>query len=262
MRENPFSDLPDVLEARGFTPRELGAVHVALDGATIGQDGAGWVDLWIQSAFSGPIVAEARIAAHEPAGTSIEVEPTKARIELEGGEVRRVRFALRAKPGAAPTQLRCLVDAPMKQLAPEATRVRPPWKLLDTVVQPEAGAPSSAVDLLPVGLYQNVVRPLRDAGGAKPSDATRVERARMLPDFVVADVERSSRSFEVAAEEEVVWRPGDALAAETPAAEVVWKQVEDKRETRRCGDCGDHVELSRARDLGMCPACGARWLED
>lgn len=262
MSENPFSDLPDVLEARGFTPRELGAVHVALDAATIGPDGVGCVDLWMQAAFSGTIVAEARIAAHEPAGATIEVEPAKARIELVGGEVRRVRFALHARGGAKPTQLRCLVDAPLKQLEAEATRIRPPWKLLDTVVQPDESAPRSAVDLLPVGLYQSVVRPLRDAGGAKPSDATRVERARMLPDFVVADVSMAKQRFEVAFEEVVEWSAGEALAGDAPRAEVEWKRVEDRRETARCGDCGEHVDLAKARDLAMCPSCGARWMED
>ena len=261
MRENPFSDLLDEIDRLGLTPLEIGAVQAAIERVAGGPDGRGCVEVLLQAAFAGPVWAELRLVAHDPPDARLEADPPRARAELADGEVKRVSLPFAASANLA--KLRCMVESPRSQVGGAPQRVRPPWRLLDTVVQPE-DVPVSAVDLLPVGLVSRVTAQLRDGDKGGRSEGTRTERARLTPDFLVADVTREPRRVDGAFEEEIVWQPG-MEPAQAPAAadEPEWRPAtEQARETRQCPDCGSHIDLSRARDLGMCPSCGARWIED
>lgn len=254
-----MAHLPDVLDSLGKTPREFGSVHVHFEGFHV-VDGRRVIALVLaQAAFLPCAGATVHVFDGDAALASVALPA------LDDGRVVRLRLpVVRTTDGQALT-LRVDAAEPSK-----AERVRPAWKLLDTIEVPmlsemEPVRADVGVDVLGSLALTAVAGPLAGAavvrfrgGGATlaANTRTRVHRAMELPPLSGARLEGLARPLEHAAEE-VVWRPGDPVPEAPPPVPLVPQpRAGATRWCRSCGFEGPAAEYERARS---CPRCDEPW---
>lgn len=266
----------DILDHTGRTPREFGAIHLHVESALRGPLGDTVATLWLQSAFeplgSGYTV---HVEGRQKAGSEQRKLGKFALPPLDGGKV--VRWSL---PFSLPSELDELhfrVEAP---LHPKAERVRPAWKLFDTVEIPKESEMQAAPDPTPIGLAigRSLVASFltgglvvslrglglgrRDAANLANTVRTKVHTAAQLPDVVVAPVLDGSPEELSEPHAELIWTPGMPLPAATltPNAHDVLSQRPPENPRRVCHSCGFEGLRSDYALATMCPMCDASWL--
>ncbi|HYH98317.1 hypothetical protein, partial [Hyalangium sp.] len=135
----------DFLDHTGRTPREFGAVHIHVEPVVRGPSGEALATVWLQSAFEPVLTSDslhivARLA-EDRGELSLKRLPLPA---LNGGKV--VRWSLPLSLPADVSELQFRVES---KLNPKAERVRPAWKLFDTLEIPkesEMRSPSASVE--------------------------------------------------------------------------------------------------------------------
>jgi hypothetical protein len=260
-------DYPDVLELLGRTPRELGAVHLHVEPVSLTADGRASATLWLQAAFSGAIRGTLDVTGIDDHGESaIDASESKHDLpDLVGGRV--VRWVLPLTIHGQPGELLFRVEAPVPR---GAERVRPPWKLFDTIEQPRPAVTAGSIDfegggLLKaamhaatgnlVGTMASVLRSVQYSPQISGTPGA-VHKARELPVGFVAPVVASIEA--AAADQQVVWAPGQPLPEPPPVALPIAPRAPEARAAWwRCRSCGEEAETGRAEALGMCPGCGA-----
>ncbi|NTX16008.1 hypothetical protein HUA76_35085 [Myxococcus sp. CA056] len=238
--------LPDILDALGRQPREFGAVQLHVEPIRRSPDGTeARAVIWLQAAFT-PL----------PPSTSLRVVDATTRREvrsgslpsLDGGKV--LRWVLPLSLAADVKELLFLLEAPVPE---DATRVRPPWRLFDTLeqveVQPVARPLSST--LLRAGVFASTgvlaitLPPSTGLGPGEPR--TRRHAARAMPEGFVADVTPGPFTQDSEPGSTVIWEPGQTLDT---ARWVEATGAAEGLERVRCA-CG----AVAPRDAEFCPRC-------
>ncbi|MFO0600684.1 MAG: hypothetical protein U0228_35575 [Myxococcaceae bacterium] len=242
----------------GKTPREFGALHVHFEGVDPVDRGLVVARVLVQGAFDPMPAAVSRVSffsGEKPLGEF----PLPA---LTKGEAVRLSWPLRAPADA--TQFNVFVHA--IDAAASAERIRPAWKLFDTIEQAkEAPRANSDVGLnLGASLIGTamlggagfvLVGNLRGdvVGNAEPR---KVHAARELPSFLTVELGANTVPPQDATVE-VLWAPGQQLPQVAPL--VIKQQATEARTVRTCRQCDfedRHDEYARAT---MCPRCDAIW---
>ncbi|WP_163867547.1 hypothetical protein [Myxococcus eversor] len=242
--------LPDILDALGRQPREFGGVQLHVEPVLRAVDGTeARAVIWLQAAFT-PL----------PPSMSLRVVEAATRREvwrgslpsLEGGKA--LRWVLPLSLEADVKELLFLVEAPVPE---DATRVRPPWRLFDTLEQVEVrpvARPLSSTLLRAgvlattgVGLPALAVTLAPSMGLGPGEPGTRRHAARAMPEGFLADVKPGLFTRDSEPGSAVIWEAGQVLDTARWAEAV--GAVEDA-ERVRCA-CG----AVAPRDAEFCPRC-------
>ncbi|MCP3166305.1 hypothetical protein [Myxococcus qinghaiensis] len=241
---------PDILDALGRQPREFGAVQLHVEPILQPPGGTeARAVIWLQAAFA-PL----------PPSMSLRVVDAVTRREvrrgglpsLEGGRV--LRWVLPLTLDADMKELLFLIEAPVPE---DAMRVRPPWRLFDTLeqveVQPVARPLSST--LLRAGVFASTgvglpalavaLAPSMGLGPAEPG--TRRHVARAMPEGFIAAVTPGVFTKDAEPGSTLIWEPGQDLDT------ARWAEATDATENAarvRC-TCG----AVAPRDAEFCPRC-------
>jgi hypothetical protein len=257
--------LPDVLDLLGKTPREFGALHAHFESVTTIDGPRVVARVLFQAAFD-PLPTGAQIAFHAASAEGAKGEqlgcfdvPELAQRAI------RVSYPLRLPSGS--THVVAFFNAPPP--AGRAERVRPAWKLTDTLEIPKlsemepvfqgqgglnVGATLIGTALMGgTGVFISFGRTATIAANTKST----LHKARELPPFLLQAVSGELSAPLEAKLEETLWRPGEPLPA---APVVVYTPVAAKagavRVCRSCGFEGPAAEYERARS---CPSCDEPW---
>ena len=260
-------DLPDILDHLGMTPREFGSVHIHFERVRVVDVGRVIARLLLQAAFSPP-AADCGVTfyATSETGERSAVENLRLAIPADGS-VLAFNRPLRVPAGARSLAIEVDAGPP----PPGAERVRPAWKLQDTIEVPKLSEMSPAYSDVDVNLGASLLATaaLGGAGVAlfysggisvPGNNGVTVHKARVLPALscpisheVVAPVAGQSV--------EILWRPGQELppppAAPPPTATLKPPSPAKMRRCHSCGFEGSAAEYERAR---ACPSCDAPWL--
>ena len=269
-------EYPDILDLLGKTPRELGAIHLFAEPVPVSGDGRAVATLWLQAAYSGPCRGTLEVTGIDASGEPA-IAPGDGRFELpdlSDGKVVRWRLALRLR--GRPNELLLRVAAPPEK---GAARVRPPWKLFDTIEQPKEArrvlnlGPSEGAGVLHailhaatghlMGALLSLARDANSFSVVEQGTPGVVHKARELLEGFVAPVISSDALPEPS--QEVVWAPGrpvpepvaSTLPPVPPAPLPEGAPAPSRTAWWRCRTCGEELERSRADALGICPGCGA-----
>lgn len=258
----------DVLDHMGKTPREFGDVHVHLDEIARAPGGARAVaSVLLQGAFE-PMSGSARLRFFAAGAGDLDAPVGQFEAPpLRDGVVVRARYPL-ALP-AASTQVFLLVEA---SVANDAERVRPAWKLFDTIEIPKLSEMTPVLPNVELNVADSVLHSAlsgglvlsfrTDAPVGKAKKAV-VHKARELPrGLSAAIVEKDVAMLDAPAIEEL-WKPGRPLpdAVATP----VWqnadtaKHVPPASTTRRCTQCGFEGKRADYASDRFCPICSSAW---
>ncbi|MFY2558131.1 hypothetical protein ACN469_10905 [Corallococcus terminator] len=241
---------PDILDTLGRQPREFGAVQLHVEPIVQAPGGTeARAVVWLQAAFT-PL----------PPSVSLRVVDAVTRRELwrgglpslEGGKV--MRWVLPLSLEADMKELLFLLHAPVPE---DATRVRPPWRLFDTLEQVEvrpAARPLSST-LLRAGVFAStgfglpaIAITLAPSMGLGPSEpGTRRHAARAMPEGFIADVTPGPFTQDSEPGNTLIWEPGQVLDA------ARWAEASgsaEGTESVRCA-CG----AVAPRDAEFCPRC-------
>jgi|GEM_PF-4719840 len=241
---------PDILDALGRQPREFGAVQLHVEPVRRLVDGTeARAVIWLQAAFA-PL----------PPSMSLRVVDAVTRREvrrgglpsLEGGKV--LRWVLPLTLEADMKELLFLLEAPVPE---DATRVRPPWRLFDTLEQVEvqpAARPLSST-LLRAGVFASTgvglpalavaLAPSMGLGPGEPG--TRRHVARAMPEGFIAAVTSGAFTQDFEPGSTLIWEPGQDVDT------ARWAEATDATENAarvRC-TCG----AVAPRDAEFCPRC-------
>ncbi|XXF81291.1 hypothetical protein P2318_16490 [Myxococcaceae bacterium GXIMD 01537] len=237
--------LPDILQAAGRTPRELGAIQLHAEPVLRGPDGVAAAVVWLQAAFQS--VPAGSLLGVLDAQTS-EVIAELELPPLERGRAVRWTFPLRVRPEAA--SLLFSPDAPIPEGVP---RIRAPWKLFDTVEQVrESEMGGSPADEFVERFFDRSVR----IGEVGIDDAYRkaarelkltVHRARELPQGYLAPVVATDVPPTVTPDVISLWEEGQPVDTERLRAFT----RSGPSTGANCGNCGA-VTPPRAE---FCPEC-------
>lgn len=264
----------DILDHTGHTPREFGAIHLHVESVFRGPLGDTVATLWLQSAFE-PLASgsSVHVEGRQKAGSEERKLGKFSLPALEGGKV--VRWSL---PFSLPAELDELHFRVEAKLHPKAERVRPAWKLLDTVEIPKesemqaAAQPPVGIDIgrslmasvLSGGLALRFRFNLgsRDSPSLSSTVRTKVHAAAQLPDVVVVPVIDGAPEELSKPHAELIWQPGMPLpqATLTPNAQDVLSQRSPDSPRRVCHSCGFEGRRSDYAYATMCPMCDASWL--
>ena len=263
---------PDVLGRLGKTPREFGAMQVHVEAVRRGRSGDALATVWLQAAFEPHDRGSLEVALRD--GTVVA-----ARLRLPNvGKGAVVKWSLPLAP--VPEQVAELIFCVECPHPAGAERVRPPWKLFDTIEQPKlseidpkyAGEPMDGGSMLGIGLalgFGNVGRAFVRAVEATSSGTasgeglvgavqTKRHAAMELPRGVVAAIETGGAPAITIAQEEVVWAPGRDLPDAPPPLALKPVASAAPASRRNCSECG-YLEERAGADGRFCPACGNRW---
>ncbi|MCY1077636.1 hypothetical protein [Archangium lansingense] len=267
----------DVLDHTGRTPREFGAIHLHVEPVLRGPLGDAVATLWLQGAFeplgSGHAV---QILGHQKNGPARRMLGRFPLPSLEGGTVVRWRL-----PFSLPAEIDELHFRVESTLHPKAERVRPAWKLFDTLeiakesdMKSTSLEPSIGVDIgesllssvLSGGLSVSIKVGMATRDGSSLSKAvhSKLHAATQLPEVIVIPVVDGNSEPLPEPHIEVVWKPGMSLpeasvtptwAAASPA--VANPPQKAMRTCYACGFEGPQAEYARAT---LCPQCDATWM--
>lgn len=259
-----MSELPDVLDAMGRTPREFGGVHVHFEGFRV-VDGARCIaTLLAQTAFVPGSEARVRLLDGE-----FEVAAMRLP-NLDDGRVVRLHLACQRRTQSE--NLTLAVDA--AEPSPKALRVRPAWKLFDTIEIPKLSemnpvhddvggvdlASSFALTAVAGPLLGAVVLRMNGSSSLPANERTKVHRAMELPALAAGLLPGVARPVDDLFEE-VVWVKGQPVPEAPPIVPLVSEpQQQAAPATRWCRSCGfegPRAEYDRARS---CPRCDEPWL--
>ena len=259
--------LPDVLDHLGKTPREFGALHAHFESVTT-IDGTRLVARVLFQAAFHPFPAGAQIAFHAASPEGAKGDQLGCYdVPALAQQAVRVSYPLRVPAGS--THVVAFFNAPPP--SSRAERVRPAWKLSDTLEIPKqsemepvtvssGGGLNLGATLIGTalmggsGVFVQFGSTTRIAANTKST----LHKARELPPGLVLAISSEVSAPIDAAMEETLWRPGEPLP---PAPVVVYAQVAQKqgamRWCRSCGFEGPAAEYERARS---CPRCDEPWL--
>lgn len=250
-----MADYPDVLDSMGKTPREFGALHVHLE-ALHAVDGDRYVvSVLLQGAFDP--MPTARLDFVSPTGAQLLSVDIPA---LEGGRVLRLRAPLRSR---GPLQRVGMSTDCASALG--SRRVRPAWKLLDTVEIPTLSEMDpSDVDAAQIEAFSNAtfLGPRTAARMLSGSDAlsvtvrTTVHKARELPSVLWVDLTTNAARPMSEPEFEVVWAVGQKVPAAPPIVPI---QQSSSKEVRWCRTCAWEAKPGEHLTARSCPNCDATW---
>lgn len=254
--------LPDVLDAMGKTPRELGRYHLHVEPVTRLPNGRCGARLWLQAAFA-TTGEQALLSVDSSAGP---VLPSPLPVpKVEGASV--VLWELPLHVGPEVTELRFALDS---KVPASATRLRQAWKLLDTWESPKLSEmePVASTSSVNVGASLLGTALLGGSGfflswkrtpSLAANDKVTVHKAPEQPSFFVAPV--VAQQAEIAAEPRVsvFWREGEPIPEPPPLVVAPRPRLQPYAGLRRCAACGfegPSQELERTR---ACPQCDAPW---
>jgi hypothetical protein len=266
-------DYEDILDHTGRTPRELGSVHIHVEPVVRGPSGEAVAKVWLQSALEPLFPTDslhviARLADNR-GELSLKRLPLPA---LDGGKV--VCWSV---PLSLPADLSELQFRVESKPHPKASRVRPVWKLLETLeirkeseMRPataniEFDLTGSIGDTLSSGGLSLSFNVATTPGSSLASDvAVKRHAPRELPPGFVASVIEGTPELLDAPRVEKMWEPGQPLPEVAPALVPTWGKEEQAPQPSRsalricfsCGFEGPRAEYERARS---CPSCDASW---
>ena len=258
--------LPDVLDHLGKTPREFGGLHAHFESVqTI--DGRRVVARVLYQAAFHPLPAGAQVAFHAATAEGAQGEQLGCfDVPALAEQVLRVSYPLRVP--AASTHVVAFLQAP--EPASRAERVRPAWKLYDTVEIPKLSEMEPVRGPEGIDLGRSLIGTALMGGTGfmiafnsgpviAANTKTTVHKARELPPGLVQAISAEVASPIDGVMEEVLWRSGQPLPA---APQLVFTPVQQAKagSTRWCRSCGFEgpaAEYERARS---CPSCGEPWL--
>ncbi|MBZ4416396.1 hypothetical protein [Myxococcus sp. RHSTA-1-4] len=246
------SFLPDILDQVGRQPREFGTVQLHVDPVVRAPEGTrATASIWLQGAFS-PMAP----------GASLRLLDAETRREvlhvplpsLERGQV--LRWTL---PLSLDADVRELLFQPVAPVPEGAARVRPPWRLFDTLELVKetrvvgntdfitAGAAVSlAMGRLPVGALLRA-----SSASVQEQIRTRQHAARAMPEGFVVEV-TSGPAPQAPSEGPAavtVWEPGQPFDA-APWRDSLSALHEGDSRRVRC-ECGTVAP----RGTEFCPSC-------
>ncbi|OJT18344.1 hypothetical protein BO221_40360 [Archangium sp. Cb G35] len=266
----------DVLDHLGRTPREFGAIHLHVEPITRGPLGEAVAVLWLQSAFE-PLASSGQsllVMGGQKQGPAQRMLGQYPLPSLDGGRVVRWRLPLSLPPEF--DEIHFHVSA---KPHPKAERVRPAWKLFDTLEIPKESemktvstSPEFGVDvagsvmdtLLSGGLSLSFQV---GSGSSRAPDPMKVmagkrHAAAPTPTFFTAAVVEGT--VEVLSEPQLktVWTPGMPLPETTVAAH--WQppmptQAPPRGAWRTCYACGFEGRSADYERTTLCPQCDAPW---
>ncbi|MBJ6764170.1 hypothetical protein JGU66_25630 [Myxococcaceae bacterium JPH2] len=237
---------PDILERAGRQPREFGTVHLHVEPVIRAAAGTqATARIWLQGAFEPMTPASTlRVLDAETRQELLRV-PLPA---LERGRVLRWTLPLHL---AAST--RALLFQPEAPLPEHARRVRPPWRLFDTLEMTSESKLDAlpSVDLARVGTTLAFGRLATHAllGPAQPSlaEELRLKRhaAHALPDGFVAEIIEGAPPSADSPGSEVIWEPGQKFDP------TRWQETSSPGSRQVQCACG----ATAPRDAEFCPKC-------
>lgn len=261
--------LPDILDHLGKTPREFGALHAHFESVTT-VDGTRVIARVLYQAAFDPLPVGAQVAFHAASDEGAQGEQLGCYDipSLADRSAVRVAYPLRVPGGA--THVVAFIHSPPPTT--KAERVRPAWKLHDTIeipkesdlqrVQSRSLGLDLGVTLLGTALMGGTGLVIAfNLSSSSPAGSTRttVHQARELPPGLVRVISSEVTAPIDSPREETLWRQGQPL----PDAPVVvyarpatlrWSGV---RRCPACGFEGPSAEYERARS---CPSCDVPWL--
>ncbi|MDP1830013.1 MAG: hypothetical protein Q8L48_42515 [Archangium sp.] len=236
--------LPDVLDHLGKTPREFGALHAHFESVTTVDGTRVVARVLYQGAFS-PLPPGAQIAFHAASAGGAQGEQLGCfDVPALAESVMRVSYPLRVPVGS--THVVAFLNAPPPSA--RADRVRPAWKLHDTVEIPKLSemAPVSetradfnlARTLLGTAMMGGVgfVVSFSSTTTLAANNKTTVHKARELPPGLVQAISPEVTSPIDGMVEDTLWRPGQPLPA---PPEITYKPIAQSASAKRwCRSCG------------------------
>ncbi|AKJ01325.1 Hypothetical protein AA314_02951 [Archangium gephyra] len=265
-----------MLDHAGKTPREFGAIHLHVEPVTRGPLGEAVAVLWLQSAFeplasSGQSLLVMGRQKQGPAQRMLGQYPLPA---LDGGRVVRWRL-----PFSLPPELDEIHFQVSAKPHPKAERVRPAWKLFDTLEIPKESemktvstSPDFGIDvadsvvntLLSGGLSLSFQVGLGSSQSPGLASATAVKRhaAAPAPSFFTASVVEGTVEALSEPHLETIWTPGMPLPEATVAP--LWQpptptQAPPRGTWRTCYACGFEGRSADYERTPLCPQCDAPW---
>ncbi len=264
-----MAQLPDVLDHLGKTPREFGALHFHFDSVARVDGNRVVARLLFQAAFD-RLAEGAQVAFH--AATSGVAKGAQLGCfqvpKLERGRVCRVSYPLRVEEGS--THVVAFLDSPEPPRG--ATRIRPAWKLFDTLEIPKLSEMEPvSVQSSGLNLGASLVGTALMGGGGffisfnsrsatiPANTKTTLHKARELPAGLTQEISASEVAKPISEPlEETVWLEGQPLP-DPPPLIIAPRPPVNPNAMRRCRQCffeGLASEYDRARE---CPTCGAPW---
>ncbi len=256
-----MAEFPDVLDAMGKTPREFGALHVHLESLKLVDSGRYVATVLLQGAFEPMPPAVVEFLDGEVSLLRVDVPA------LEGGRVLRLRAPLRARRPLSSVGLR----AECREPRAGELRVRPAWRLFDTVEVPtlhdmerdrddvDARVMSGLMSSRRAGLHSaRLLARVVQGGVSLDTDDVKVKvhKARVLPSVLTVELSPGEVRPLADAEFEVVWSVGQPvpkpppLVLRTPVAEP-----EVRGERRWCRSCAWEAKPGEYEKARSCPSC-------
>ncbi|GHG61903.1 hypothetical protein [Comamonas sp. JC664] len=268
----------DVLDHVGRPPREFGSLHLHVEPVTRNPLGQAIAVVWLQSAFEPPATnpSSLLVMGRQKQGSAQRMLGQFPLPSLAGGRVVRWRLPLELPPEF--DEVHVEVDA---QLHPEAGRVRPAWKLFDTLEIPKESDMKAASGDVSMGidLGDSLLNSVMSGGmsvtfsvgfGPRVSpglDRMTVKRhaAATLPTAFIAAVVDGPLSPLTELQSELVWEPGMPLpaASAAPSWEIKPTPVSfasSQKTERTCFACGFEGPRAEYERATMCPRCDAAWM--
>ncbi|WP_426753807.1 hypothetical protein [Myxococcus sp. Y35] len=269
----------DVLDHVGRPPREFGAVHLHVEPVTRNPLGQATAVLWLQSAFEPPTATppSVRVMGRQKQGPAHRMLGQFPLPSLAGGRVVRWRIPLELPPEF--DEVHFEVDS---ELHPKAERVRPAWKLFDTLEMPKESdmKPMSSEVSMGIDVGDSLVNSVLSGGlsvsffvgmGTQTSPgldrALTVKRhaAATLPTAFIAAVVDGPLEPLPALQCELVWEPGMPLPAASAApswgtAPTPARAVPAQKPERTCYTCGFEGPRAEYERATLCPRCDAAWM--
>ncbi len=269
----------DVLDHVGRPPREFGAIHLHVEPLTRNPLGQATAVLWLQSAFepASETTPSLLVMGRQKNGPVHRMLGQFPLPSLSGGRVVRWRlpFALHPEIDEVHFQVN-------SRLHPQAERVRPAWKLFDTLEIPKESdmKPVSSEMGMGIDLGDSLLNSVMSGGvsvtfqlGLGPQVSPGLDRslavkrhaaARLPPAFIAAVVEGP---LEPLSEPhiELIWEPGMRLppASAAPSwgtAPIPPMPPSAQRALRTCYACGFEGPRAEHERATMCPRCDAAWM--
>lgn len=255
-------ELADVLDTMGRTPREFGSVHVHFEGVRVVDGRRSVATVLVQAAFKPGAGAVLQVVDQ---GQTIA---TTLIPSLDDGRV--VRLHLPCVRCSDEPALTLLVEA--EAPSARAVRVRPAWKLFDTLEIPKLSemdpvhgdnrinlASSIAITAVAGPLLGAVVIQMGSGASLDPNNKTKLHRAQELPSLSAGVLEGVALPLD-AIREEVLWRPGQPIPEAPPPVPMVRReQPAPSGGTRWCRSCGFEGAMSEYGTARSCPRCDEPW---
>lgn len=195
--------LRDILDEVGRAPRELCGVHLHAEPVRRSGSGAARAVLWLQAAVD-PLHPSTLSVDYPGRGAQVAALPIP---RLDEGRV--IRWTLPLQLTARTPELLFRIDG---RVDPEASRIRPAWKLSDTIEMVREEQVSTGDEGVGLGLGAVDMPFSRSIGGFVGGEYTvsetfRLKRhaARQLPDGFVAEVIDDAGDCATDAGVELVW---------------------------------------------------------